>query len=289
MLIEFEEETQVKLALDDFKFAIKGRDDFDVSLVKNLANKQYQFLISFKLRVDAGTELKVNITAANLYIKAGSQLLNYSFAGQLGSYSPPVISQTATAVLNSTGAATKAAVTSSIGASIMSNPSAAWALLNTIQILIFLPLGTTSLSPTMIAFFDSFSGYNLIPNSFSFFIGDQDMNEPYYEARRYGISTSVFLINFGLILGPFILGILIWPFIKLISKLQLGKISKIAENKLKSYKYNYFIRFWIQAYLEAGIYAIINIHEVKPIQNPLHPASGYINLLLSTLFAVKSI
>ena len=261
--IKFEDKVDAGLGLKDFKFIVGEREDFNVTLLKNFNNKQFEFKVKFELAVNEGTELEVSILAKDLYSVKDAKLLNYSFVGFLKGYTPMAISQAAAAVINSTGAATKTAVTSSIGASIMSNPSAAWALLNTIQIIIFLPLGTTSITPTLIAFFDSFSGYNLIPNAFSYFIAEDDMNEPYLEARNYGISTSVFFLNFGSTLAPFIVGIIIWPFIKILAILPIGKLSKIAESKLKNYRYNFFIRFWLQAYLEAGIYSIINLHSVK--------------------------
>ena len=289
LLVSFEEKVDRALILSDFQFVVEKRNDFNVSLLRNLNNKQYEFSAKFELAVDEGTKIEVSILDTDLYSVDQAKLLNYSFIGYLKEYSPKTISKTAAAVINSTGAATKTAVTSSIGASIMSNPSAAWALLNTIQIIIFLPLGTNSLTPTLIAFFNSFSGYNLIPNAFSYFIGEDDMNEPYLEARKYGMSTSVFFINFGSTLAPFIIGIIIWPFIKMISLLPLGKLSKIAQSKLKNYRYNFFIRFWLQAYLEAGIYSIVNLRSVKSKQRPLRPESGYSSLCISSVFAVKLI
>jgi hypothetical protein len=263
LIIKFDEITEPGLLNSEFDFYINNRSDFSVFFVKNLKNKEYMFSLKFTEKVPKGTQVIVFIKRQKLESISGSTLKNYTMIGTLESFSPETISESTAKVINSTGAATKTVVTSSIGASLMSNPSAAWALLNTIQIIIFLPLGSNSLSQTILDFCDSFSGYNLLPSVFSYFLNEDDMTEPYLEARKYGISTSVFLMNFGSTLLPLIVGIFLWPLFWLLSLCKIGKISSIAKKKLLDYKYSFFIRFWIQAYLEAGIYSIINLQSVR--------------------------
>ena len=125
------------------------------------------------------------------------ELASSSNNEKLPSYTPSVISPSVQIVLNSTTAMAQTVVFSSIGASLMSNPVAAWALLNSIQILIFLSLNNNNMTQTIRTFLSGFSGYNLLPNVFKKILSNKACTEPYLKARIYGIESSVFLVNTG--------------------------------------------------------------------------------------------
>ena len=66
-----------------------------------------------------------------------------------------------------------------------------------------------------------------------------------------------FFINIGQIILPLIVLICLWPFIAIASKFDMGKLTLKALKFLENYKYSLFLRFWIQAYIDIRVFAII--------------------------------
>jgi hypothetical protein len=157
----------------------------------------------------------------------------------------------------------------SISISFISNPSAAWALLNTIQVISFLPLAKDALTPVMTQYCNSIGSFGMIPNLLEDYL-DKNLSEPpYQQAQIIGIETSVFLLNIATDLTVLIVFLCFLPFIYLVSSMKLGKFSKKFEEKLYEYRYDVFIRFWIQSYLSFGVFAIISSQSVIIKQDAL--------------------
>ena len=185
----------------------------------------------------------------------------YVYSIGLYEYSPGFARTSA--ISNSTAAAAQVIVSTSISLSIMSNPSAAWTLLNTIQMIQYIPLNSNPLTPGLQAFIKGLGQYNIMPNTFSYIFDSNATGPPYLQASNYGFTTSVFLINFGPDTFIFLLLLSLWPFILLISKIPCGKISMKMIKILGNYQYSFFLRFWTQAYLDIGIFAIIQLIAVS--------------------------
>lgn len=50
------------------------------------------------------------------------------------------------------------------------NPGSAWNLINTLQILAFIPMTNINITKKLVEFFAAILNYNIIPNLFQFFI-----------------------------------------------------------------------------------------------------------------------
>ena len=266
ILISFSEPTEVSLAEDDFLFwvekdPIKNSDVFKVKLLKNKKNYEYLFSLYSKSDIKRPWVLDVKINKNLLFSFLGSKLFDYTLDGKL--FPTKTESSLLSQLLNSTKAATKITVSSSLGSAIVSSPGPAWSLLNTIQIISYLPLSSNPLTSTLIEFFTAFSSYNIVPNGADYIFKQNATSGPYLESRRYGILTSVFFINFGSNALIFIFVIITWPVLAFVAKYTNGKISKKALKILKNYKFNFFIRFWLQAYLDIGIFSLIQLRAVR--------------------------
>ena len=102
------------------------------------------------------------------------------------------------AIFNPTATAAQVIAITSITLSILSNnPSAVWTLLNTIQIIQYIPLNSNPVTPELKAFITGLGQYNIIPNAFYYIFDSNTTGAPYLQASNYGFTTSVFLINFG--------------------------------------------------------------------------------------------
>ena len=164
LFVNFSEATKDELIEDNFEIYVGNRTDFKWSLVKAKDKIEYWFRLSFEKAVNNGTVIQVFINESILLSLNGSQLKDYRIYNVLPGYSP--INPSIKVILNSTAAAAQAVVSTSVGASLVSNPAAAWALLNSIQILIFLPLNRNNMTENVRAFLSGFSGYNILPNLF---------------------------------------------------------------------------------------------------------------------------
>jgi hypothetical protein len=260
--LTFSESFLSNITEESFVFSITNRTDLKTNLLKVTENFEFTFGLSFKNSVENNTQLQVSLSPHPLYSKNRSQLKDYHFKGSLPSFTPVIIDPSIQVILGSIGAVVQAAVSTSVGSSIISNPAAAWALLNSIQILVFLPLNSNKLTPNLRTFLKGFAGYNILPNLFSF-LDEKASSEPYLEARSYGLKTSMFLINTGKILLIFVMTLLMWPFLYALSKCQGGAMAAKAIKILGNYKYSFFLRYWTQSILEILIFSVVQLKAVK--------------------------
>ena len=105
-------------------------------------------------------------------------------------------------------------------------------------------------------------GIQFIPNVFEYFLGNGEKSKPFRLKPELSITTSQFIINFGVQLSILLIAILLYPIICFASESNFTFISKKMKKYKESYKFNFFLRFWIQSYLDIGIFAIFQILSV---------------------------
>ena len=103
----------------------------------------------------------------------------------------------------------------------------------------------------------------MFPNIFNLWINKNASTSPYNYAKKIGINSSILLLSGGPDLTVLILLLSFLPILIVLSRINLGKFSTKLKEKLHEYRYDVFIRFWIQTYLIFGIFAIINQKSVK--------------------------
>ena len=191
------------------------------------------------------------------------------------------------AIIDKSEAASQSTTTTSILISIISNPSAAWALISTIQLVALLPLSENALPATITNFCKAIRKYNMFPNIFKLLVDKDASTDPYHQAQKVGINSSIFLLSAGSDLTVLIIILCFLPVIIIFSKVNLGKISSKLREKLHEYRYNVLIRFWIQTYLNFGIFAIINHKSVKSIKEALNGgATHFTSRIFSIIYLV---
>ena len=95
-----------------------------------------------------------------------------------------------------------------------------------------------------------------------YIFGANDTSLPYLEAENYGINTSVFWINMGPNATTFLCFIFMIPVVYVLSKSKIAKIAMRFGNIWKNYQFGFFLRYWIQCYLDIGFYSIIQLQSV---------------------------
>ena len=259
LILSFSEAVASQLNASDFSISVSGPTPSSVVFYKK-DSQNYSFKLAFATNVLADTPVSLSILLNPLVSASNSRLKNYVLSGSLFSCKP--VNPSDTGIASGAAAAAQSSVTVAVGAGMISNPAAAWALINTIQIISYIPLNSNPLTPNLQTFCTAMNNFNLIPNPMAFIFNSSSTSEPYTEASNYGMNTSVFWINIGQDLIMIFGMIAIWPFVFLLSKLHLGKITKRLLKVSTNYKYSVFIRFWIQSYLDFGIYSLVQLKAV---------------------------
>ena len=169
-------------------------------------------------------------------------------------------------IIEKTKKSSKISASISIMISIITNPSSAWLLINTLQLIYFMPLSKKSLSPAVDKFCEAVSQYNIIPNAVELLFSKPSQYPAIDQAAKIGIDTSLIWINIGSEITLMCALLVAYPFIWVLLKLKLKFITQKLNSLLQLYKFSIFLRFWLQNHLIIGLYSIINIESVNLIR-----------------------
>lgn len=262
--LEFTESPELFLSLSNFNINSALSKAFKPSLfIKNA--KIYIISLNPQISIPDNTPISIEILLNPLYSEENSILSTYFYSNELYKQLLSQSDQTLTTTASTTEASSQTAVSTSAAIAIVSNPAAAWALINTIQLIGYLPLGSNPLTPKLRVFCTSLGKYNLLPNPMEKIYSKNDTEVPYLQGRDFGLETSLFWINIGNNLSILLIILFCWPNIYIVSLLAKGSIATKAKKYLQNYKYNTFIRYWIQSYLDIIVYSIIQIKSVLTI------------------------
>jgi hypothetical protein len=281
--LAFEEPTEVLLESKDFQLHITGNNTFSWTLLVK-QNKTYTFFLDFQDKIKSGTNLSLRITR-KVYSKSGLQLSSSLFQAPLKAletFSPSLKTLKVSSSLTS-----QILTTTSLGVSFFSDPSTTWSLLNTIQFFSYIPLNSNPFPSTISEFCKSLKENNIFPNAFLLIFNKNDTKSPFKQAQDYGFETSVFLINSGASLSLFGGILALWPALKLLRKTRNPKVSEVFLKVSEKYKFGVFFRFWIQVYLEFGIFAIIQLKSVKIKQPADSLGIGYFHTACAVVVVVS--
>ncbi|CAG9335952.1 unnamed protein product [Blepharisma stoltei] len=189
---------------------------------------------------------------------SGSVLLEKYLSGTL--YESEFESDEIAGIKNQVSAGIKILVGSGVILSIFSlNPSSLWTMINTIQLLAYIPYASYPITEKISVFFKSMNNFNIVPNLFLFFIDENESNAPYDRARNYGYDSYLILANIGNDATALCGIIVAIPLVYYFSKCSQRYIGKKFQKIFNEYKFSTFLRFIIVSYLEFGFAATVGI------------------------------
>ena len=276
--VSFTDSLQKDLSKSDFQFSLKNQTiNYEFSVEKTSSN-EYKIEMEFKGFVSEGEEMTLEFKNP-LEIMSVSELVLHPepIKGSLSLYSPGQILMEAVAATAATAAT--GAVSAGAGSSILTpNPAGLWAILNTVEILSYIPVTNNRLTPTVTGLFKGFGSINPLPNVFEYFIDpDLGMSTSLAE-KKNGLKSSLFLVNAGQALSAFFLVILLYPVIWVFSKCKYEEVRNKFKKMLGGYKYGVFIRYWIQCYFDLALAVIIQLTSL--------PSIDYIPIISYTLACI---
>ena len=143
---------------------------------------------------------------------------------------------------------------------------------------------STKIPLPLSAVLSSFLEFSVIPNLFEYALEGKLENEPepYKEAFDFGFETSTFLMNGGEMLCSTLVMMTILPIAILLRKCRHHRVAGYFHDVVTGYKWSFFIRAWIEIYLEVLVAAYLQV---------LHPSLetlvGLMNTTLGYIFFIN--
>jgi len=238
-----------------------------------LQNKTIEYTYSFKEVNKAKYEMKLEF---NTYYVSEGELATLKFLSEINStsgfslgvkqletnlskhdtYNPLVDNGKGTAqvVLGVAGAM------GGVSILINGNPADIWSMLNNIQLLSYLVMSNNPLTPTLKGLFEGLDVFQYISDLFSYLLKLLTGKDSKHYEEKYGITSEMFLFNAGVNIVIMFLMLLSWPIVWLLSK--IPRLQNRLKPMLREYRYNAFLRYWIQCYLELSIACFIQVSSV---------------------------
>ncbi|CAG9335204.1 unnamed protein product [Blepharisma stoltei] len=284
LYLTFSDDLASDLEADDFIIKIKN---YEISWkFEKVNNTCYYITLSFEHIISSGTLASLVFLDLTKLRSVSNGILNsYELSVSLNYYDPAPYLTAIEAVTSQTIAGTQSIISIATALSIINpSPSSLWSLMNTLQILSYLTLSGIPLSSKMSAFLNSLNSFNLLPNAFIYFIDKNEGNTPYSQAEKFGFDSNLILINQGNDFTFILVSISPFPIVLLLSRCSYRWFGKKFKKTIRSYKYSFYLRFWIQCYLELGAAASIGL--VSFCQNNPTQIINIILCLLVYLFLV---
>ena len=255
--LSFSEALQVPLTAEDLIVLIPKNFSFTLSRSSDM---EYLIGLSFSEDIPQGTPANIEIGKDFILSTGGSQLKEYSYLVKLNAYSYSSIRHVIEAVINSTSTIAKTTTFGALCLAIISNPATTWVLINNIQIVSYIPISGNPLSPILRQFLQSFGTLSIFPSiSQRLFTANSNNTLPYSEAENDGFSTNLFFSNAGTYIATLLSVLTLFPFFYALSRYNFRFISRKCRKWLQNYRFNFFLRFFIQSYLDLGFYVAIQL------------------------------
>ena len=166
-------------------------------------------------------------------------------------------------LINKQKAVSQSAVTVSLGAALLSNPAFIWPLINTLQMINYIPYNSHPMTAAVREILTTGTDYNILPNIADKIFSDNSATEPSKVARKLSINVSVFCINAGKSI-LMLIGLILFIFIvKIFSVLPFEFIAKRCRSYLEKNKYSQFFRFLLESCLDLLMFALIQLQSVN--------------------------
>ena len=136
------------------------------------------------------------------------------------------------------------------------DPSSVYDFLNTAEIFYSIYLFHLNLNPILTEFLLGYRVQNYIPNSFEYMINKKNGVVLPKKLKKFGYESNLVLINLGPQLQTLAFFLCLWLFFCILSRVLKNKIvSRIKEK----FKFNIFLRLWIQTFLESNLACYFSI------------------------------
>ena len=268
--ILFSEILNITLESTDFNVNVEGISGYEIAFESKSSN-EYLFKVVSSSGIPENCKISITLkknflTSQNnsLYTPSvmtetltpkTSQTSESESISKQSRNSPTTISN----IKASTKSLTTAALASSAATSMFTHPSLFWILFNTLELISYMPIGSVPYPASLISFFTYLNSLSIFPSPSSLFGLAGKEYPAYYEARKYGVNSCLFLVNIDIILTHLILNVI---FIALLFILRIFVARQFIDRLLGKYKYGYFLKLMIVGTLDFSLFGLIQIRIV---------------------------
>ena len=245
--------------------------DFTTMLMPNLVNHTINFIATNiydiqipEISVTSNSNFLV-ITFVTAIIGISNSTLNQTIYNLnlnpiLSNSTPDSVITAFSAVGNAIVAVVSASAVSSI--LIGNPPSIVWLSLNTAQLLCYVPLQNIILPDRLNGFLKSIQPIRILPNiwkaSNTYNCETSEIHESF---KNYDYACSYFITNTGEVTLALLCSLILLLFLSILYLITKGKVN--LHKKIKDYKWDAVLRFWIESFIDIMIACILTINNVK--------------------------
>ncbi|CAG9335199.1 unnamed protein product [Blepharisma stoltei] len=248
------------LSANDFTIKIQKQGEASFKIEEMNSTCYYISLVISK-EISKGTLTTLEFSNLTDIKSISNGVLNSSdISISLNSYDPAPYSPAVEAITSKAAAGVQVAISGAVALSIVNpSPSSLWSMINSLQILSYLTLSGIPLSSKMSSFLNNLNSFNLFPNIFIYIIDKNEGNAPYSQAQDFGFDTDLILITQGNDFTIIVASLTALPVVFFFSRCSFRWIGKKFMKTVKVYQFGFYLRFWIQCYLELGAAASIGL------------------------------
>ena len=248
LTLTFSEPVASSLTQESINIQLQNKSIEYTYSLQEINKTKYEIDLDFESYVAEG-EVATLEFLSEVVSESGFELATKQLETTLWEYNPnKALFKAAKGAAQVTGAIGTGA---SAGALLTGNPAEMWSMLNNIQVLSYIVLSNNPLTPTLKGFFEGLDIFNTLKGYLYNLLG--------YEGD-YGIRSNLFIVNAGIDILIILVILLSWPLVWVLSKIPC--LEERCESLLREYKYNAFIRYWIQCYLDLSIACFIQVSSL---------------------------
>ena len=139
------------------------------------------------------------------------------------------------------------------------NPMSFLNFLNSAELYSYIIVYKLDISSDLIGFLNELVVASMVPNLFTYLVSDNEGLPLGTNENNFGINSNLFLINSGVNLTIFIVSVTILLFAIILEKAHIRFINAMIKKLIGSFKYRYFLRFWLQTCLEFSFNSVVGI------------------------------
>ncbi|CAG9335149.1 unnamed protein product [Blepharisma stoltei] len=260
LYLTFSDSLENSLSIYDFTIVIEKQGKLSYKM-EQVNSTCYYLSLSITEEISKGSLVILEFLHLEKVRSVLNGVLNSSeISAALNSYDPAPYSSAVAAVASQAAASAQAAISGAIALSVVNpSPSSLWSMMNTLQILSYLTLSGIPFTSKMSSFLNNLNSFNIMPNIFSYIIYKNEGNTPYSQAKEFGYDSDLILITTGNDFTLILASLLAFPIIFFFSRCSYRWIGKKFMKTVKAYQFSFYLRFWIQSYLELGAAASIGL------------------------------
>jgi len=274
LTLTFSEQLVSSLTKESIAIQLQNKSIEYTYSFKEVNNTKYEIDLDFETYVAEGEVVTLEFLS-DINSTSGFSLGVKQLETNLSKYDPgKILFDKAKATAQTAGAVGGAM--GGVSILINGNPADIWAMLNNIQLLSYLVMSNNPLTPTLRGFFEGLDVFQHISDLFSYLLELVTGKDSEEYKNKYSMTSEMFLVNAGSDFVILLLILLSWPIVWLLSK--IPRLQERLKPVLREYKYNVFLRYWVQCYLELSMACFIQVSSV-----PDSETIGVVNFIVGFL------